>query len=125
MSSKRTDEEVLRYAVEQVVVIDLTRAHGWREGTGWHLGLPEMMPDMLAGEALVQRGVLLRDAQGTLTLSEATLLRILTVAVDAAVAELLVADPPAAELPKEDFGDDCDREILISCDGCPTLHLWE
>ena len=124
--SKRTDEEVLRNAIEQVVTIDLTHRHGWREGTGWHLGLPEMKPDMQAGEALVQRGVLLRDAHGRLTLSEAALLRILTVAIDSAVRDLLTSDPPAATLPKDEYSydDGQDREILISSQGCPTLHIW-
>lgn len=114
----KNDIDVLRRSIEQVVKIDLSRGSGWREGTSYHLGLPEMRPDMTAGESLVRRGILRRDERGNLTLSEAALLRILSVAIDSAVADLLANDPPDGTLPElPEWSEEEDNARLIQLDG--------
>lgn len=117
------DQDVLRRAVEQVITMDLTQQHGWKEGTGYHLGLPEMKPDMQAGEGLVRRGVLTRDEHGTLRLSESALIRALRVAVDKSVEDLLNNDPPEEKLPETPYYDN-GPERLISLDGKLAVHEW-
>lgn len=104
----QTDERVLRRALTQLLVADLTRSHGWREGVSFHLGLPRMESDMTAGERLVDRGVMRRSATGSLQLSESAVVRALHVAVDAAVADLLEHYPPPATFAEE--LDDPDEE---------------
>lgn len=125
MIGARKDEDVLRHAVESVLTADLTEEHGWREGTGYHLGLPKCEPDMLAGEGLVRRGIMVRSEGGRLTLSEAAVVRLFRVALDAAVADLMANDPPDEKLPTDEY--DYENEgpgRLISLRGELTVRGW-
>lgn len=105
-----TDEEALRQAVQQVLMCNLSC---FREGTGWY--------DPNAGASFVKQGLLTADGAGTTTnprrlrLSEAAVVRVLKVAVEAAVNDLLANDPPPEKIPwrKEEYESN-DRLLLLS-----------
>lgn len=110
---KRTDEEILRNSVAQVLKLDLTREHGWQEGTGYHLGMPQCLPDMTTGDNLIKRGILRREGS-SLMLTESALIRIMHVAMSAVLADLLTNNPPAAKLPEiPDYYDDGPARLIF------------
>lgn len=95
-----TEKEVLRRAVQQVLKLDLSRRSGWKEGTGYYKNVPI--------EKLIQNGILTGDSF-RLHLTESGLMRILEVAVDSAVKDLLKNPPPTKsipEIPKWNLDDD-------------------
>lgn len=94
-----TDKEILRNSIAQVLELDLSESSGWKEGTVYHLGPPSYKPNLSAGENLVKRGILKRDG-GRLILTESALIRIMNMAMDSVVEDLLKNDPPPASLPK-------------------------
>lgn len=101
----RTDREILRNSIAQVLELDLTAEHGWREGTGYyHLSIPPGygQPDLSVGENLIARGILMRHSKwrSRLILTESALVRIMHVAMEAALQDLLSNDPPEATLPE-------------------------
>ena len=96
---KWTDREILRNSIAQVLELDLTAEHGWREGTGYHQGPPRYEPNNSVGENLVNRGILAREGS-RLILTESALVRIMRTAMNAVVEDLLNNDPPLANLPE-------------------------
>jgi len=107
-----TDKEILRDSIAQVLELDLSESSGWKEGSSYHLGPPEYKPNLSIGENLVKRGVLQRDGS-RLILTESALVRIINVAMDSAVEDLLKNDPPTAKLPEFEDYDDLGPQKLI------------
>lgn len=101
-----TDKEILRNSIAQVLELDLSESSGWKEGTGYHLGPPGYKPNLSIVENLVKRGILQRDGD-RLILTEPALIRIINMAMDSVVEDLLKNDPPQASLPE--FTDDYDN----------------
>lgn len=121
----RSDEGILRNSLKQVIKADLTREHGWREGTEYHLGPPKYSPDKSAGESLVKRGILARDSNNRLRLSEAALARALRVAIDAAVADLIANEPPKEHLPTcPDYYENGPGYMFIDSFGNLSVREW-
>ena len=118
-----SDEKVLRHSIGQVIVIDLTMQHGAEEGTGWYIpGTYKLDPK--AGENLVQRGVLRRDGD-RLFLTESSLMRILHVALEASVKDLLVNDPPSSNLPEiSEYLQEEDNAYLTIVSDKPAIRGW-
>lgn len=111
---ERTDREILRHSVAQVLQLDLTQEHGWKEGTGYWSGPPKYQPDITVGENLVQRGILIRDGS-RLYLTEATLMRIMHCAMDAVLDDLLAHDPVPASLPEiPDYYDNGPERLIFT-----------
>lgn len=107
-----TDKEILRNSIAQVLELDLSESSGWKEGTGYHLGPPNYKPNLSAGENLVKRGILERYGD-RLILTESALIRIMNIAMDSAVEDLLKNDPPSASLPEFIGYDDIGPQKLI------------
>lgn len=101
-----TDKEVLRNFIGQVLKLDLSESSGWKEGSSYHLGPPNYKPNLSIGENLIKRGILERYGD-RLILTESALIRIMNVAMDSVVEDLLENDPPQASLPE--FTDDYDN----------------
>lgn len=111
---KWTDREILRNSVAQVLELDVTKRHGWLEGTGYHLGPPKFENDTKTGDNLIQRGILRREGV-KLFLTESAMVRIMHVAMEAVIEDLLHNDLPIASLPKADGYYDDGPERLIFC----------
>jgi hypothetical protein len=104
------DRDVLLNALGSVINLNLTAESGWREGTEWR--------DPHAGDSLVARGILLRPHEGSsrMYFSEAALVRVLRVAIDAALEDLLANDPPPTapiDLREDLFGDEGPHKLIL------------
>ena len=107
-----TDKEILRNSIAQVLELDLSESSGWKEGSSYHLGPPGYKPNLTIGENLVKRGVLQRYGN-RLILTESALIRIMNIAIDSAIEDLLKNDPPPASLPEFIGYDDIGPQKLI------------
>lgn len=91
MGKEFSEEEVLRTSVQQVLKLDLSRRTGWKEGIGYYTDVPV--------ERLIQNGIIVGDSSN-LHLTESALMRILEVAVNSAVKDLLENQPPTKSIPE-------------------------
>lgn len=112
-----TEEDILRRAIQQVLKLDLSRRAGWKEGTGYHKEVP--------AERLIKNGILTKTEYGHgFYLTESALMRILEVAVDAAVKDLSANPPPIRSIPEiPEWILDEDRAILVYVGEPPEIVI--